>query len=202
MSKALLVLNGEFPKKFHPRENYVLIASTDGGYLHLKQLNVGTDLVIGDFDSSLRLESEEEEMWIHTPDQNYTDFEKALAVLYEIGIDDIDVYAASGRSQDHFLGNLFAAYVWRKYLNITFYDDFGYYFFAKKKTIIETKKGAIISLFPYTKVERVRTYGLKYPLEGENLSPKRRMGIRNEAILEKVKIYFKKGGLLVFVNEA
>lgn len=196
-----MVLNGEFPKKFRPQENYVLIASTDGGYLHLKQLNIGTDLVIGDFDSSLKLESDEEEVWIHTPDQNYTDFEKALSVLYEIGIEDIDVYAASGRSQDHFLGNLFAAFVWRKYLNITFYDDFGYYFFAQKKTTIQTKKGTIISLFPYTKVENIRTYGLKYPLEAENLSPKRRIGIRNEAVLEQVKINFKKGGLLVFVNE-
>jgi thiamine pyrophosphokinase len=196
--KVFLLLNGETPANLPNLTPYDLICVTDGGFYKLKKFGVVPDLITGDFDSSANHPSTIEV--IHTPNQDYTDFEKMLQILYDKGYKIVDVYGASGKEQDHFLGNLHTALIWKDRLNLTFYDNYGYYFFAKENTTIIKVKGKIISLYPFPKAEQITTNGLQYSLDNETLEIGKRIGTRNIAIKDKIVITFKKGNLIVFVN--
>ena len=123
MKSALLVLNGSKPKQLPSADNFDIVCAVDGAYNQLKKLQVIPDLITGDFDSLEALPDSIE--IINTPNQDYTDFEKALEVLHEREVSKISIYGGSGNESDHFLGNISVALAWKEKLNIRFYDELG-----------------------------------------------------------------------------
>ncbi len=204
MKKVLLFINGDAPKSFPDPEKYDLIACTDGAFHYLKQLCFPLeklDFISGDFDShSGADENVYEDKFIYTPDQEKTDFHKALEIIEEKGFKNIDVFGGSGGEQDHFLGNLTVAYSFKENLNIKFYDEFSEYFFIPKTFVLEDVKNKLISLYPFPTTEGVTTTGLNWPLTHENLSITTRIGTRNFAVEDHVSIEYQKGDVLVFVG--
>ncbi|UFH33289.1 thiamine diphosphokinase [Chryseobacterium sp. C-71] len=204
MTKVLLFINGDAPKSFPDPENYDLIACTDGAFHYLKNLNFPLeklDFISGDFDSHSGVdENVYEDKFIYTPDQEKTDFHKALEIIAEKGFKNIDVFGGSGGEQDHFLGNLTVAYTFKENLNIKFYDEFSEYFFIPKTFVLKDVKNKLVSLYPFPTVEKVTTKGLNWALNDENLSITSRIGTRNFAIKENVSIEYQRGDLLVFVG--
>ncbi len=197
--KVLLFLNGLFPKKIPDTRLYDLIFCTDGAYNSLSKYHIKPHIISGDLDSIEDYPSNVEV--IETPDQNSTDFEKALGIIFIKGGKSVDIYGASGKEQDHFLGNLTTALKFEKKMNITFYDNFHYYFVTSKSISFTTQIGKIISLYPYPFAEKVVTKGLKYPLSNENLDIKQRIGTRNHAIDTTIEITFTKGTLIIFIEK-
>lgn len=195
---AFLLLNGEAPKTLPNLSKYDIICTTDGAYEFAQKNQITPDFVSGDFDSIRHIPKDIET--IHTPDQNFTDFDKALQILYKKGFTKVDVFGASGKEQDHFLGNLHCAYKWKKKIDITFFDNHGYYFFASKITVLHNVKNKTISLYPFPKASKIITKGLQYIVNNEDLSIKKRIGTRNVAIKNEINITFKKGELIIFVN--
>lgn len=204
MTKALLFINGDAPKSFPGIENYELIACTDGAFHYLKNLNFPLDkldFISGDFDShSGKDENVYEEKFIYTPDQDKTDFHKALEIIIEKGFKNVDVLGGSGGEQDHFLGNLTVAFGFKDQLNIKFYDEFSEYYFIPKNFTIKGVKDKMISLYPFPSVENITTKGLNWSLTNGNLSIISRIGTRNFAVEDEVSIEYKKGDLLVFIG--
>lgn len=202
--KVLLFINGEPPKSFPELSDFGLIACTDGAFHYLKQLNFPLeklDFISGDFDShSGSDDSAYDDKFIFTPDQNKTDFHKALEIILQKGYKNIDVLGASGGEQDHFLGNLTVAFSFKEKLNIKFYDEFSEYFFIPKNFVLKNVKGCMISLYPFSIAENVFTKGLNWSLNGESLNITSRIGTRNFAVQEDVFVEYEKGDLLVFVG--
>lgn len=206
MSKtALLFINGTPPKNLPETEGYDVIACTDGAFHYLKEKNFPLkklDFISGDFDSHTGKDEEiYHEKFIFTPDQDFTDFQKALDILKSKGIKKIDVYGGSGGEQDHFLGNLHVAFLFKNELEITFYDEFSIYFFIPNDFEIENVKGKMISLLPFPIVENLTTDGLNWELQQAELSLTKRIGTRNFATKNTVKISFEMGDLLVFIGQ-
>jgi len=203
MEKALLFINGIPPEKLPETEGYSLIACSDGAFHYLKEKNFPLDqldFISGDFDSHLgKDENIYHEKFIHTPDQDKTDFEKSLEIIAEKGFSKIDVYGGSGGEMDHFLGNLTVASRFKKQMEITFYDEFSTYFFAPNHLVLENVKGKMISLFPFPLAESISTKGLNWPLNKENLNITGKIGTRNFASEDQVIIDFERGELVVFV---
>lgn len=202
--KALLFINGDPPKSFPNLENYDLIACTDGAFHYLKNMNFPLDkldFISGDFDShSGSDENVYEEKFIYTPDQDKTDFHKALEIITEKGFATVDILGGSGGEQDHFLGNLTVAFNFKEKLNIKFYDEFSEYYFVPKNIIIKEVKDKMISLYPFPTVENITTKGLNWPLNNGSLSITSRIGTRNFAVEDEVSIEYEKGDLLVFIG--
>ena len=208
-NKALLFINGEPPKEFPNISDYELIACTDGAFHYLKQLKFPLDkldFISGDFDSH-KIEEEIIQQAhnyqfeiIETPDQNKTDFHKALEIISEKGFKNIDVYGGSGGEQDHFLGNLSVAFTFKDKANLQFFDDYSSYYFIPKKFTISDVKGKMISLMPFPIAKNIETKGLKWPLYKEDLILGERIGTRNIAENKEVVIKYKKGDLLIFVG--
>lgn len=207
-NRALLFINGEPPKEFPNLSDYDLIACTDGAFHYLKELNFPLeklDFISGDFDSfnleTLREPQRDGFEIFETPDQNKTDFHKALELIFEKGSDNIDVYGASGGEQDHFLGNLSVAFFFKDKLNLRFFDNYSSYYFIPKEFAISDVKDKMISLMPFPIAKNIETKGLKWPLYNEDLILGERIGTRNIAENEEVSIKYKEGDLLIFVGK-
>lgn len=202
--KALLFINGIPPKNLPETEGYSLIACSDGAFHYLKEKNFPLeklDFISGDFDShSGKDENIYEKKFICTPDQDKTDFQKSLEIIAEKGFTKVDVYGGSGGEMDHFLGNLHVAFLFKNTLEITFFDEFGSYFFSPKKLVLNEVKGKTISLYPFPSTKNITTIGLQWPLNNEYLELTKRIGTRNVAIEEMVSIHFESGDLVVFVS--
>lgn len=200
MSRVALFLNGQAPTKIPDLSQFKKIYCTDGAYGYLKRLNIVPDVVSGDFDSISTSEIPSEIEVVVTPDQNFTDFEKALEIILAENYTEVYVYGSSGMEHDHFLGNLSSGLKFKDQLTILFFDDFSYYFFTEKLIVLEGYKGRIISLFPFPTAKGITTKGLKYPLVSEDLDLGIRVGTRNIAIEDEVEIEYKEGELLLFIK--
>jgi len=201
---VLLFINGDAPKSFPKIENYSLIACTDGAFHYLKNLNFPLDkldFISGDFDShSGADENVYDEKFIYTPDQDKTDFHKALEIIVEKGFKNVDVLGGSGGEQDHFLGNLTVAFSFKDQLDIKFYDEFSEYYFIPKNFTANGVKDKMVSLYPFPSVENITTKGLNWCLTNGDLSITSRIGTRNFAVEDEVSIEYEKGDLLIFIG--
>ena len=207
-NKALLFINGEPPKQFPNLSGYKLIACTDGAFHYLKELDFPLDkldFISGDFDSfnleTFREPQRDSFEIIETPDQNKTDFHKAIEIILEKGFENIDVYGASGGEQDHFLGNLSVAFFFKDKFNLSFFDNYSSYYFIPKEFSISDVKDNMISLMPFPIAKNIETKGLKWPLYKEDLILGERIGTRNIAENQEVSIKYKEGDLLIFVGK-
>lgn len=204
MKTALLFINGTPPKNLPKTEGYDVIACTDGAFHYLKEKNFPLeklDFISGDFDSHSGKDEEiYHEKFIFTPDQDFTDFQKALDILKEKGIKKVDVFGGSGGEQDHFLGNLHVAFLFKDLMEITFYDEFSKYFFLQNNSKFENIQGKMISLLPFPSAENIVTKGLNWELNQENLDLTKRIGTRNFAKETSVEISYETGDLLIFIQ--
>ena len=196
--KVFLLLNGETPKKVPDISSYDIVCATDGAYQYLKENNIVPNFIAGDFDSLQEIPKNIEV--IKTPNQNLTDFDKILQILFDKGFTNVDVFGASGKEQDHFLGNLHTAILFKEKLQLSFFDNKSRYFLADKSTEISECKSKIVSLIPFPKATNIFTSGLKYQLSNEDLVFGQRIGTRNIATENSVKITFEAGNLFIFIN--
>ena len=201
METINLVLNGDLDLVWM---SYVLLGKsniycTDGAYDKIRVLqkfgSFNIEAVIGDTDS---IESKSGVNLIHMPDQDYTDFEKALQYLSKT-FQKIDIYGASGKEMDHFLGNLSVAKKYKDKLQLKFMEHNYHYFFIDKDTVLDTQKGNTISILPFPKAESVTTEGLEYELKETALELGKLISVRNKAINNKVRIQYKDGCAILFV---
>ncbi len=198
IKKVFLLLNGETPNEVPDISKYDMICATDGAYQYLKKHNILPNFIAGDFDSLQEIPKEIEV--IKTPNQDFTDFDKILQILFDKGFNHIDVFGASGKEQDHFLGNLHTAIQFKEKLKLTFIDNHSRYFLADKSTKISDCKDKIVSLIPFPKATNIITEGLEYQLNNENLVFGERIGTRNKGIQDTVKVTFENGELFIFIN--
>ncbi|WP_419487219.1 thiamine diphosphokinase [Chryseobacterium bernardetii] len=203
--KVLLFINGDAPKSLPNPETYDLIACTDGAFHYLKRMGFPLDkldFISGDFDShSGSDENIYQEKFIHTPDQNQTDFYKALDIIMEKGGKNVDVFGGSGGEQDHFLGNLTVAYAFKNKLEVKFYDEFSEYYFIPKHFTLKGIKDKMVSLYPFPTAENITTKGLNWPLDSGSLNIISRIGTRNFAVEDEVSITYETGDLLIFIGK-
>lgn len=199
--RALLFINGSPPAYFPDFSHYSLIGCTDGAFNYLTNNHQSLlDFILGDLDSIHNTKHSNSLKLIIRKNQNKTDFEKALDYLIQNKINQVDVFGATGLEHDHFLGNISIAMKFFKTIQITFFDSYGRFFFTKKNKYYQVKKGVNVSLIPIKKVKKITTYGLMYSLRKQDLEFGKRIGIRNQATEEEIKINFKKGKLLLFIG--
>lgn len=203
--KGLLFIDGEAPSVLPQLEGYDLIGCTDGAIVYLHRLKMPADkldFISGDMDSiSSEILKDVQDKIISTPDQDDTDFKKALDILFEKGCLSVDVYGGSGGEQDHFLGNLSAGLEFKDRMKIRFYDDYAMYLFLDKHFEMSNVQGKMISLVPFPIAEKVVTKGLKWPLNHEDLKMGGRIGTRNVADEDTISVDFQAGELLIFVGK-
>ena len=103
-SKTILCLNSTLPDDSKLYEGKYIIA-TDGAANRLHTLGIIPNLIIGDFDSIDPAEHKNVTQ-IHSPDQNQSDFQKALSHIKEHELGPFIVFGVNDGLLDHIICNI------------------------------------------------------------------------------------------------
>lgn len=204
--KAALFINGEFKKNDRIMQQINqsdLLVAVDGGLQHVMNSGLTPHIIIGDLDS---IDFTDLEYFEHNsvdiikfPSQkDETDLELAVDHVLNLGFEEILILGASGGRIDHFLVNflLFSNPKYRN-LDIKILTNKSEVFYCKSRQVIEGAVGDLVSLIPISEaVTDVKTTGLMYPLDGEDLLRWKSRGISNQMADPTAKIEFGAGELL------
>ena len=163
-----------------------IIYGIDGGTRHFLRHEIIPTLVTGDFDSL----SPDERAYllasgtdvIHTPDQDYTDLEKALTIATSRHPKaEITIFGGTGGRLDHQHSVLSTLTSFGRRHRIQLVDSNGTTFHAQSGLILndDALVGRTISLISLGAVHGVRTSGVAWPLLDESLIPGKRDGTLN-----------------------
>ena len=132
------------------------------------------DAVVGDLDSlSQRLREPYADRIVYTPDQEENDQTKALRhVLGRWGdVTDIHILGATGRREDHTLGNLSLLMEYPRLVDlggrhIDIVSDYGTAFALTDTTVLDVGAGRCVSIFSPDNTLTIRSEGLVWPTDG------------------------------------
>jgi thiamine pyrophosphokinase len=208
--KVVIFANGEFspPDTLSDiLDDADLIIAADGGTRHLSKLGHMPDVIVGDLDSLQgeqrdRLQAAGVEMKIFPAEKDKSDLELAIMHAKEVGASQVTMLAALGRRWDHSMANLLmAAQTEFAEMDIVFLHGVERLFFIRKKVDVRAEIGTRLSLIPLgADAIAVRTQGLAYTLDGENLYFGSSRGISNLFTEEKASIELEAGLLLCVIS--
>ncbi len=202
---ALIIANGEacsWDLLAQLLEWSPFIVVLDGAINRVLELGIKIDVLLGDFDSSVNHEDIRQAQhpieFVHTPDQEKTDLEKACDFLLERGHQAVNVVWATGRRADHTITNITNIVRFRDKLKIVLLDDYSKIFLLARQYEKWYPAQTPLSLIPVGTVSGITTEGLTYNLSNESLKIGYRTGSSNEAAQDGlVKISYTSGDLLL-----
>jgi thiamine pyrophosphokinase len=184
-----------------PADAYVI--AVDSGIEHAQSLGLAVGLAIGDMDSvsiealdaAARAGASVER---HPEAKDATDLELALDAALARGARRIHVLGGHGGRLDHLLANalLLAA---PRYAAVELHAHMGAAHLAvvRSETTLHGTPGDLVTLLAVGgRAEGVRTEGLLYPLDGEDLPPGGTRGVSNELSHEQATVRVERGVLL------
>lgn len=210
-NRILIVSGGSIEDAFVldllEKNKYGTVIACDRGIEFFRRNDLHPDLILGDFDSAdqtavnyfkeqtnVRLEQ-------FPAQKDWTDTELAVRRALEFEPDHIDLVGATGSRLDHVLGNLqLLALGLERGIPIVLLDAHNRIRLIERALTIKRKEqyGNFVSLIPHGgAVYGLTLRGMKYPLDGAELTPDISLGISNEIVDEEALISFTKGKLFV-----
>lgn len=175
------------------------LIAADGGANHAHRLGLPVTRIVGDLDSSIKLEFWREQgvPVDHVPEQNSTDFEKCL---YRVQADLYIGVGFLGRRLDHTLAALrsLAAYPDK---TVVLLGDGDLVFLAPDEIDLDLAAGTPVSIFPLGRTVCGRSAGLRWPLDGLVMEPDGQIGTSNEATGGPVSAHFEGARPLMILPE-
>ena len=198
---TVIVANGAFP--CHPVPLSFLrkasrIVCCDGATETLLKHGLEPDYIVGDLDSlSQELRQRYNHCLHHDTDQNTNDLTKSVRFCAEKQWNGITILGATGKREDHSLGNISLLADYAAFAEVQLITDYGVFVPLLKSGNFESFAGQQVSVFSLTPDTVFTFRGLKYPLTRENISSWWQ-GTLNEAMSSEFFIGMDHGRALVF----
>lgn len=166
--RAVIVANGEYPTSAQALDvlhaaHYVVCC--DGGADAYIERGGVPDAIVGDGDSLSEENRTRYASIIHySADQQTNDQTKAVEHLLDMGYTDIAIVAATGKREDHTIGNiaLLAEYM-QKGVAVKMYTDYGVFVPCRGSHTFASHSGQAVSIFNIS-AKGLRSTGLEYPI--------------------------------------
>lgn len=202
--RALLSLSGTIPPAGDLRRlRYDTVIAADGSAWQLLECGITPDFIVGDLDSFHRIAHPETAFAgthiVHVPDQESTDFEKALRLGMDYGATEFLVVGMNGGELEHTLNNWSILLRYSHRVQIDIFDAGRLGQVVSSSLILPTQPGEVISLIPQPRV-RLTTRGMVWELTDEVLELGSREGARNQAHQSTVELTVHEGSVLVFYD--
>ena len=204
--RTVILADGAFPA--HPLPLAVLrdaarVVCCDGAAAALLAAGREPDAIVGDLDSlSGTLRARFAARLVHDPSQETNDLTKALRHCLGQGWRDLVILGATGRREDHTLGNLsLLADAVREAPEVVLITDTGCFLPLPASGRVATHPGQVVSLFSFDPAAAIDSRGLRWPLHGLRLS-RWWQGTLNEALGDSVELTVSGGPLLVYLGHA
>ena len=164
--RTVVLAAGDFPRKGGAAWKLLagatrVVACDSAADAYRRRFRKWPTVIIGDFDSSSRpgLSSLPSSL-IPVTDQDTNDLEKALAYCVERGWRDPVIVGATGKREDHAIGNVFRALDY----GCEIVTDFGRFVPVRDRVTLTVAKGAAVSIFAPDPKTRMTSKGLEWPL--------------------------------------
>ena len=171
--KYSIILNGEFPKNnqiINQIKSSDFLIATDGSANSLIDRNIIPNIIIGDLDS-YKPEKDYNIEVLPIVDQSKTDFQKSLEWCVESDIKELTIFAISGKSEDHFLSNLYIINEFNDIIKWKAFTDFTPITPCIGEKKFESIEGQKVSLFTFEDESIINSINLEYELNNYSLVP-------------------------------
>ena len=165
---TVILANGDFPKRGGAAWKLLAAATRvvccDGATdAYRRRFRRWPDVIIGDLDSLSRLPSRVSRppSLVKVPDQDTNDLEKAMAYCAKQGWKNPVIVGATGKREDHTLGNVFRALDY----GCEIVTDTGRFVPVCGRATFRIAKGAAVSIFATDPRTRMMSKGLEWPLD-------------------------------------
>lgn len=165
--KTVILAAGDFPKRDGAAWNILaaakcVICCDSAADQYRRRFKRDPDFVVGDLDS-VRGEFPET---VFDPDENVNDLGKAVRFARSRGWNDLVIAGASGKREDHTIGNFFRALAEM----VEVVTDYGVFRPVCGKASFAAAKGAGVSVFAPDPATVMTSKGLQWPLDGVKFS--------------------------------
>ena len=199
--QTIILANGAFPQHKIPLrylKNANRIICCDGSTQSLLDFGLEPDFIVGDLDSiSTELKNRFSDILRHNPDQETNDLTKAVEFCIGNGWKEITILGATGKREDHTLGNLSLLTEYIEKADVQLLTDYGVFVPQLETTAYESYPEQQVSIFSIDTDTQFTTDNLLYPLSGRKLKSWWE-GTLNEATTESFTIKIAKGKVLIF----
>jgi thiamine pyrophosphokinase len=203
ISKTVIVADGTFPVHEIPLEylrNASKIICCDGSAENLVYNGFIPDAIVGDMDSlSKELANTYAERIFQDGNQDTNDLTKAVEWCHEMKYDDIIIVGATGKREDHTLGNISLLAEYIKDVNVIMVTDTGIFHPFLKSTDIKCFPGQQVSIFSIDPETEITSHGLRYALKKTKIK-NWWVATLNEALGDSFSLEFKKGRVIVYLK--
>jgi thiamine pyrophosphokinase len=202
-SYIVVVADGDFPQNEIPLnylKNAAKIICCDGSAGSLVNSGIQPDAIVGDMDSlSDELANRFADRLFVDEDQDTNDLTKAVNWCIESHYNDIVIVGATGKREDHTIGNisLLAEYV--KKVSVIMVTDTGIFLPFLKSATIQSFPCQQVSIFSIDPETEITSAGLKYPLNRTKLK-NWWFATLNESLGEYFNLYFNNGRIIVYLK--
>ena len=172
-SYTVIVADGVFPQHEIPlgylRGDNVIVCC-DGSVETLVNAGIQPAAIVGDMDSiSPELKDRFADRIYIDENQDTNDLTKAVTWCSEMGYNDIIIVGATGKREDHTIGNISLLAEYIKSVNVIMVTDTGILQPFLKSSTISSFPGQQVSIFSIDPETKVTSKGLRYPLNGTKI---------------------------------
>jgi thiamine pyrophosphokinase len=202
-TETAILANGKFPD--HPCPlGYLLnarrVICCDGAADSLIDFGLVPFAIVGDCDSlNHKIAEKYGDRVFRDSDQETNDLTKSVKWCTTNGFKDLVILGATGKREDHTLGNISLLTDYAGFVNVKMVTDAGIFFPITESCEIESEKGQQVSVFSIDTLTEITSSGLKYKLEKKKLSNWWNATL-NEAEGKSFSLQFKGGSLIVFLK--
>ena len=202
MKQAVILADGSFPTHEVPLgylKKAEMIVCCDGSTRSLVEHGMIPDAIVGDMDSlDKELASEFADRTFIDGNQETNDLTKAVEWCRKSGYNDIIILGATGKREDHSVGNISLLTEYSKYAKVQMITDNGIFLPFHESCRIDTFRGQQISVFSINTETEITSEGLRFPLVKRRLKNWWEATL-NESTGTSVELEFRGGPLLVFM---
>ncbi|MCD8078959.1 MAG: thiamine diphosphokinase [Bacteroides sp.] len=195
--QAVILANGDYPSHHLPLtllEQAPYVVCCDGAANEYIRRHGIPAAIIGDGDSLLpEFRQEYASLFHHIGEQESNDLTKAFRYCLQAGKKEILILGATGKREDHTLGNISLLMEYMQEAQVQMVTDYGVFTPLCNDSQVETLPGQQISLFNFG-ATHLRAEGLAYPISDFTSWWQ---GTLNEAQKDRITIYGK-GKYLIF----
>jgi len=200
---AVILADGSFPVHEIPLNclrNATHIICCDGSAESLINADLEPEAIVGDLDSlNGDIAERYSDRLYRDDDQETNDLTKAVRWCASRGFDEIIILGATGKREDHTIGNISLLSDYSLYIKVRMITDTGEIIPLVKSGTISSFPGQQISVFTVNPFTKVSSEGLKYELKDLELHNWWRATL-NEARGDSFSLTFTEGTLIVFLK--
>ena len=199
--KAIILADGRFPVHEIPLRylrDAKHIICCDGSAESLAIADLEPEAIVGDLDSlNPGIAERFVDRLFKDIEQDTNDLTKAVKWCINKGYEEIVILGATGKREDHTIGNISLLAEYAGKINVIMVTDTGTFIPLLKSSIVRSFPGQQVSVFSVNPDTEITSKGLKYQLDKLKLHNWWRATL-NEATSESFELSFKGGPLIVY----